>query len=73
MVIVTRVRSQTDKEFLLTGFEINASLLVRGKLKSPKASYFSAELAKLTMYSILNNIKQDHLEMQFRSAFAAGT
>ena len=78
---MTTTRSATEiwlignpKSDLNTGFEINACPLARGKLKLPRAKLFfglACPTGKLTKYSILNNIKQDYLEMQFRSAFVA--
>ena len=53
------------------GFEINTcqrqAEIASGKL------FFSLTCltGKLTKYSILNNLKQDYLEMQFSSAFVA--
>ena len=54
-----------------TGFEINArpkkAEIASGKL------YFrlTCPTDKLTKYSVLNNIKQNYLGMQFRCAFVA--
>ena len=55
-------------------FQGSKLTLAQGKLKLPQASYFSAltcPMGKLTKYSILNNIMQDYLEIQFRSSFVA--
>ena len=53
------------------GFEIKACPR-QAEIASSKLFFgLICPTGKVTKYSILNNIKQDYLEMQFKSAFVA--
>ena len=56
---------------LYTGFEINACPRQAEIALSKLFFDLTCPTGKLNKYRVLGNVKQDYLEMQFRSAFVA--